>query len=205
MGARLLGRSGIVAAGGYGLPVRRRHPVRLVVSLLAVSCLAVAGCGGGGGRSERGSFCERLGAADEAAFRFSALDPADPGAYATARDEAVAAYLERLSQLRKEAPSSLRPDIGRMETAVRESRYEDAVTARGPIDTYAQKECPNRRVYEVPTSTTSTTVPATTTTVPARRQTTPTTVAARTQTTPTTVRTTTPTTRRAAPAPGSTP
>jgi len=187
MGARLLRRRCIVAVAGYGLPVRRRR-----LGWLVVPIVAVAACGGGGGGSS--SFCTRLGAADEIAFRYTALDPSDPATYAASRDEITTQYVVALADLRKAAPSSLRPGIEEMETAVREGRFEDAADARGVVDDYAVKECPGRRVYELPTTTTSS-VPTTSTTIPraVSGQTTP---GTRSTSTPTTARSSTPTTVR---------
>lgn len=105
---------------------------------MLVAVTIAAGCGGGTGTA---AACALLGRLDDAAAPVEAADVSDPDAFDAALDEAVSGYVAVLDELRAVLPGDLHRELDRLEAAVTQYRFEDAVDARLVLDEFADREC----------------------------------------------------------------
>ena len=160
MGARSPLETSIVAAGRYGWPVAKRFAACLVVAL------AIAGCSGGSGSSKgasstgSGKACALIATLDETTASVAHLDVSNPDAYKQGLDAAVTKYADTVRQLKGEVPTDLGPDLDRLEAAVHQYRFDDAVAAKQSLDSYAADKC-GRVATPTTVAATSTSTPTT--------------------------------------------
>lgn len=137
------------------VPPSRRARRRVATRPLAVAApvalvLVLAGCGGGGAGADASAACplvERLAGTAEIVER---ADVADPDAFAEALDTAVSEYVAILEELREETPDELAGDLDRLEAAVTQYDFDEAVRARAALDDYAARTCPPAPASSVP-------------------------------------------------------
>jgi hypothetical protein len=101
--------------------------------------------GGGGGPGALGSSsevaCTLIGRLAETAQVVEKADISDPEAFQSALDDAVAQYVATIDDLRSAVPEHLRDDLDRLQAAIEQYDFEDALAARAPLDEYAKAEC----------------------------------------------------------------
>jgi hypothetical protein len=179
MGARSSPEGYRVAAGRYGLPVRKRARAtrrRLTVLSLAGALLVVvtaAGCSkvSGGSKnpaSGRPVTCTFIAKLDSIATTVAKANVHDPETFNVTLQTAVNDYVSNVRQLRAIAPTDLSSSLQRVEADVQQLRFDAAATDRAPLDAYAARTCGRLA------SSATTSAPAATTSVP--RSTAPTTV-----------------------------
>jgi hypothetical protein len=111
-----------------------------------LGALMGAGCGTGGAGADTSRVCglvERLAATATAVER---ADVADPDAFAAALEAAVAEYRAVLDELREVTPEELAGDLDRLEAAVTQYDFAEAVRARAALDRHAGRTCPSPAV-----------------------------------------------------------
>lgn len=148
MGARSSPEGYRVAAGRYGLPVRKRAVTvrRLpVVGVLVVAAVTLGSCSGGGqsksSRSTGPSACTFVAKLDQIANTVKRADVSDPIAFKKTLDSAVHAYVTNVRELRAVAPVELHADLERFEADVQQFRFDAALTDRAGLDAYAARTC----------------------------------------------------------------
>lgn len=104
--------------------------------------LALAGCGGAGSAADPAAACALVGRLADTAEIVERADVADPDAFAEALDTAVSEYAAILEELREETPDELAGDLDRLEAAVTQYDFDEAVRARAALDDYADRTCP---------------------------------------------------------------
>jgi hypothetical protein len=172
MGARSSPEGYRVAAGRYGLPVRKRARAtrrRLTVSSLAGALLVVviaAGCSkvSGGSKnpaSGRPVTCTFIAKLDSIANTVATANVHDPDTFNATLQTGVNDYVANVRQLRAIAPTDLSSSLQRVEADVQQLRFDAAATDRAPLDAYAARTC-----GRVASSATTTSAPAATTSVP---------------------------------------
>jgi hypothetical protein len=115
---------------------------------------------------------------DEIADGVARADVHDPDEFKKTLDDAVQEYVTNVRSLRAAAPRELGASLDRVESDVRQFRFDAARTDRARLDAYAARTC--ARVAHVSTTTggpASTAGPATTGSVPSSTSTPSTTVA----------------------------
>jgi hypothetical protein len=153
----------IVAASRYRSPVLKRSVAWCFVLLLA-ACSGTSGGGSDDGLGNKDA-CPLLESLDATVAKVAALDPADPGAFDRGMEEAINTYADTIAELQKIVPDDLVPDLERIEAAVRQERFDDAVEERTKLDEYAQTTC-GRTIGTVNTSSSTSSTSSTTTTEP---------------------------------------
>jgi hypothetical protein len=148
MGARSSPEGYRVAAGRYGLPVRKRSVTvrRLpIVGVLLVAAVILGSCSGGGqsksSRSAGPNACTFVAKLDQIANTVKRANVSDPIAFKKTLDSAVHAYVTNVRELRAVAPVELHPDLERFEADVQQYRFDAALTDRAELDAYAQRTC----------------------------------------------------------------
>ena len=180
MGARSSPEGYRVAAGRYGLPVRKRARAtrrRLTVLSVAGALLVVviaAGCSKatGGSKNPASGRSGHVHIHREARQHRGHCGQGrchDPDTFDATLQTAVNDYVTNVRQLRAIAPTDLSSSLQRVEADVQQLRFDAAATDRAPLDAYAARTC-----GRVASSATTTSAPAATTSVP--RSTAPTTV-----------------------------
>jgi hypothetical protein len=129
---------------------RRRDATRPVAgataaAIVAVPVLALAACGGAGAGADPAAACGLVGRLADTAEIVERADVADPDAFAEALDAAVSEYVAILEDLREAAPEELAGDLDRLEAAVTQYDFDEAVRARAALDDYADRTCPPAR------------------------------------------------------------
>src|SRR5262249_32765552 len=139
---------------------------RIVAGTFALVVLGVIGaaCSSGGGvhtASSKAQVCALIGDLDHSAQAFAATDVSDPEQFHTALSGAVDRYTATVRKFRALVPKASQPNLDRLEAAVDQYRFDEAVTARRALETDSATRCPST----VPTnaSTTTTTGAVTTT------------------------------------------
>jgi hypothetical protein len=109
---------------------------------LAAQC---SGGGGGGTRTALGessdAACTLIDRLAETAQVVEKADISDPEAFQSALDDAVAEYVATIDDLRSAVPGSLHDDLDRLQAAVEQYDFDDALAARASLDEYAAAEC----------------------------------------------------------------
>ena len=138
-------------------------------SLLAASlagALLVAGCSGGSGRAHKAeakdSPCPLVAQLDQIAAQVGHTDVADPVAFERELGDAVTKYADTVRRLKAVVPTTLGPDLDRLEAAVHQYRFQDAAVARASLDEYAATECGRAIPTTVVTLPPTSAAPATT-------------------------------------------
>jgi hypothetical protein len=165
MGARSSPEGCRVAAGRYGLPVRKRAVTvrRLpIVGVLLVAVVIAGSCSGGGGQSKSSrssgpNACTFVAKIDQIANTVKRANVSDPIAFKKTLDSAVRNYVTNVRELRAVAPVALHADLERFEADVQQYRFDAAVADRVALDAYAARTC--GRVAKAVTTTSG---PATT-------------------------------------------
>jgi hypothetical protein len=146
-----------------------------VAAVAAVLAALVAGCSGGGSDDDaepvnRASPCELVARLDTIAASVARIDVADPAESQKQIDAAIAEYVSTVRALRDVAPGDLQTDLDRVESAVQQSRFEDAAADRASLDAYAARNCGRSATTATSgsNSVTSTAVVRTTTTTAPR-------------------------------------
>ena len=103
--------------------------------------LVLAGCGGGGAGADAAAVCPLVTRLAGTAEIVAQADLADPDAFAQALDAAVSEYVAILGELREEAPEELADDLDRLEAAVTQYDFDEAVRARAALDEFAGRSC----------------------------------------------------------------
>lgn len=127
----------------YGDTVPRR---RAILSTALVGGLALGACSGGGGSGIGGAATEEVACPLVERLRSAGdlvalADVADPAAFESALDDAVADYLSTLDALADVVPEGLALDVKTLRSSVEQYRFDDAVTARAPLDAWAVETC----------------------------------------------------------------
>jgi hypothetical protein len=157
MGARPPLETDRLSAARYGTPVVKPGVTLLLVVLLA-ACSGGSGAKKGGGNGS--GACPLIAKLDQTAARVGAADVSDPEAFERTLGSATDEYVETLHELKAHVPVPIQADLERVEAAVHQGRYADALAARASLDRYAATVC-----GRVVTTTTS---PATVTTTTAQ-------------------------------------
>lgn len=185
MGARSSPEGSRVAAGRYGLPVRKRAAalrrlpiIGAVVVPVAVGALLTACSGSNGSKGStagegKPAACAYVAKLDAIAATVATTDVRNPDVFNEAFTAAVNDYVKNLSALRAVAPADLGAGLTRVEADVKQYRFDAALTDRAPLDAYAARECGRVVTASTPTSgptastaTTALTAPASSTTTP---------------------------------------
>jgi hypothetical protein len=170
MGARSSPEGYRVAAGRYGLPVRKRARVTTVkrATRFAVAGVLVvataAGCSkvtGGAKPTASGKpvTCTIIAKLDDIANTVAEADVHDPATFDATLQTAVNDYVSNVRRLRAIAPTDLSPSLQRVEADVQQLRFDAAGADRAPLDAYAARTC-----GRVASAATTTSIPATATT-----------------------------------------
>ena len=127
----------------YGDAVPRRFAIlfaALVAGLASAACSSGGGSGIGGAAAEEAAcpLIERLRSAGDLV---AGADVADPAAFDSALDDAVADYLSTLDALADVVPEGLALDLETLRASVEQYRFDDAVAARAPLDAWAAETC----------------------------------------------------------------
>jgi hypothetical protein len=122
----------------------------LGVALCAALSAACSGGGGDGPLDNRAEVaCALVDRLASTADIVTDADVADPDAFQRALDEGVSQYVSVIDDLRAVVPDRLGPSLDRLEAAVEQYDFDEALAARAPLDEYAAATCTN------PTSTTT--------------------------------------------------
>jgi hypothetical protein len=104
-----------------------------------------AGCSGGTKHAKnaapKASPCPLIASLDQTAASVAHANVADPQGFQRTLDAAVTKYVTTVQELRTVVPANLRPDLDRLEAAVHQYRFQDAVTMRASLDAYASNNC----------------------------------------------------------------
>jgi hypothetical protein len=147
--------------------------VRFAAATVLIATL-LAGCTGGGSDgsepTNRASPCELVARLDMIAAGVARIDISDPAESQKQIDAAIAEYVSTVRALRGVAPDDMKADLDRVESAVQQSRFEDAATDRASLDVYAARNCGRSATTTTSGSGTvpSTTAPASTVTTAPR-------------------------------------
>ena len=122
---------------------------KLVRALGGVAICAALGaqCTGGGGGgpaslSESSDVaCTLIDRLAETGQLVEKADISDPEEFQSALDDAVREYVSTIDDLRPATPARLHESLDRLQAAVEQLDFEDAMAARAPLDEYAQTEC----------------------------------------------------------------
>jgi hypothetical protein len=111
--------------------------------VLAAAALTGACGGDDAGDSETTSeaACTLLDRMADHAHAVEEANVADPEAFADVLDQAIEAYTADLERLRDVTPDELDEPIDDLEAAMTDHKFDEAVTARAPIDEFAATEC----------------------------------------------------------------
>lgn len=120
----------------------------MLAAAAAAVALTAAGCSsGGGGASVAGvgsgthAVCALMTRLDETGKTVARADVHDPARFERALDGAVKQYTEITRELRRVVPSDLRDDVERLQAAVEQYRFNDAVDDHAALEAYATREC----------------------------------------------------------------
>ena len=163
MGARPPLETDSVSVGRYGLPVRKRYAAGLLVLLLA-ACSGGSGAKQGGGNKSGLGPCPLIAMLDQTAAQVASADVSDPAAFQKTLSQASTQYISTIRALKPLVPATVQPDLDRVEAAVHQRRYQDALVARSSLDQYTATECRRVASATVPVTTPATGAGVTTTT-----------------------------------------
>jgi hypothetical protein len=102
----------------------------VALGLLAAACSS-------GGASDGGSkddVCALVARLDETAATIAKADVSDPGTFEQTLDDAVHDYVETVRDLRPLVPDHLHEDLDRLEAAVDQRDFTEALDARRALD-----------------------------------------------------------------------
>jgi hypothetical protein len=139
-----------------------------LTAVLAGMAIVLAACSGGGGHkaattSTSSAPCPLFTQLDRAVADVADANVSDPVAFNHTFDAAIQQYVDTLRSLRAVVPAELRGDVDRLEAAVDQRNFQDAATARVPLDAWAASHC-GRTLPPAPTTTTTSPGNSTTTT-----------------------------------------
>jgi hypothetical protein len=125
------------------------HGRRFVLAVAAAAvALGAAGCNGGsGGAAVAGvgsgteAMCALMARLDETGKTVASADVQDPARFSRALAGAVKQYTEITRDLRRVVPDDLRDDVERLQAAVEQYRFNDAVDDHAALEAYATREC----------------------------------------------------------------
>lgn len=113
----------------------------LVGGLTLGACSGGGGGGVGGGAAAEDAACPLVERLRSAGDLVAGADVADPAAFEIALDDAVADYLSTLDALADVVPEGLARNLKTLRSSVEQYRFDDAVTARAPLDAWAAETC----------------------------------------------------------------
>ncbi len=121
---------------------RGRHAIWVCSMPVFVAMAAACSDDGGvlGGR-DAADPCPRLERLADSAEVVESADLSDPEAFADALDAAVTQYLDRLADVREVVPDDLHADLDRLEAAVTQYDFDEAISARASLDEFARTAC----------------------------------------------------------------
>ena len=122
---------------------------KFVQALGGVAICAALGaqCSGGGGGGAAAlsespeAACNLIDRLAETAQLVEKADISDPEKFQRALDDAVEQYVGTIDDLRTATPERLHDSLDRLQAAVEQYDFDDAMAARGPLDEYAKDEC----------------------------------------------------------------
>jgi hypothetical protein len=118
-----------------------------VIALGALALVAPACSKGGGGAVVPGigsgtkAVCELMERLDATGATVERADVKDPTQFTGALAAAVKRYGELAAELRRVVPDDLRDDVERLQAAVEQYRFGDAVDEHAALEAYAAREC----------------------------------------------------------------
>jgi hypothetical protein len=121
--------------------------VRLLAASLIVSAGALgAGCSGGGSDNVDplagpNGACPLLTRMADTAASVEQADLSDPQAFDEVLEAAVMEYNATLDDLRDSLPDDLDDTLDRLEAAMEQYDFDEALRVRAPLDAYAEAEC----------------------------------------------------------------
>lgn len=110
-------------------------------ALLGAAQCASGGSGGGTGGGGVKAACVVIARLADSAGLVDDADVADPERFEKALDAAVADYVKKIEELRELTPDELHDDLDRLQAAVEQYDFDEALAARAPLDAYAASEC----------------------------------------------------------------
>ncbi len=110
-----------------------------MLALVATACSS--GSKHANNATAKDSPCPLIATLDNTAAAVAHANVADPQAFKHTLDAAVAKYVTTVQQLREVVPDNVKPDLDRLEAAVHQYRFEDAVSMRASLDAYASAHC----------------------------------------------------------------
>ena len=127
-----------------------------------LGCLAVVGCSSGSKHAAapataKTSPCGLIATLDDTAAKVAHADVSDPDAFTQTRNAAVNTYVTTVRELKAAMPGTYDDDLDRLEAAVHQYNFQDAVAPRAALDDYVAAHCGTGAAS---TTTTTTTVAA---------------------------------------------
>jgi hypothetical protein len=110
-------------------------------ALLGAAQCASGGSGGGTGGGGADAACTVIARLADSVALVDGADVADPERFEKALDDAVADYVLKIEKLRELTPDELHDDLDRLQAAVEQYDFDEALAARAPLDDYAASEC----------------------------------------------------------------
>jgi hypothetical protein len=112
----------------------------------ALLCVGIGACSAGGGSdsalaSGPDKTCTLISQLAATADTVNRADIADPEKFNAALDDAVAKYVRTIDDLRRAVPSTLRESLDRLQAAVEQYDFDEALAARAPLDEYGATHC----------------------------------------------------------------
>jgi hypothetical protein len=116
------------------------RPARRVVAGALAAAAVTLGAACGGGESHEAA-CALFARLDQPAGAVEGADLADPGGFEEALDAAVLQYTATIDDLRAELPVDLHDELDRIEAAVAQYRFTDAIDDRVTLEGFEQEHC----------------------------------------------------------------
>ena len=111
-----------------------------------MGAVALAACSGGGGDDldpfeGPNAACPLLARMADTATAVEQADISDPAAFDEILEAAVMEYTAILDDLRDTVPDELDDTLDRLEAAMEQYDFDEALRVRAPLDAYAEAEC----------------------------------------------------------------
>jgi hypothetical protein len=115
------------------------------VATIVALMLLVAACSSGGGstHNSRAEICADIADLDSTAAAVGKANVADPTTFQKTLDSSVQHYVKTVRALRPLVPTRLHDTLDRLEAAVEQYQFDDALTARRELNDDSATSCPS--------------------------------------------------------------